>query len=361
MNPPRITRRQFNQYLAGNLAASLLPAGWPGVAWATTQAPQRLRVAAIQMTPRIGDIAANLQQAESLAREAIRQGAQWVILPEMFTSGAAFHPDMLKTIQPLAGDPAQLLARLARQDQVVVGGSFLASREGRVFNSFLLVQPDGTYQRHDKDHPTYWECCYYEGGADDGILATPIGPVGSVLCWELIRSQTARRLAGKVRLVVGGSTWWTLPDDAPADSPLRAGNLKILQNAPPAMARMLGVPVVHGAHAGRFSGYFSPSLPDVAYDSTYLGEAMIVDASGRILARRPWQAGAGVVMAEVELPAQATPTASIPDRFWLPTEMPEPWQDSWHRWQKSGGDYYREVTLNYLKTGEVREYMPELS
>lgn len=354
MNAP-ITRRQFNTFLA----ASLILAGGPRPGLAASGHPLVLRVAAIQMTPRIGDVAFNLRQAEALVHEALRLGAQWVILPEMFTSGAAFHPDMLKAITPADGEPTQLLKKLARQGNAVVGGSFLASREGHVFNSFLLAHPDGTTQWHDKDKPTYWENCYYEGGMDDGLLDTPIGPVGSVLCWEFIRSQTARRLAGKVRMVVGGSTWWTLPDDAPYDSPLRAFNLKMLKNAPPRLARMLGVPVVHGSHAGPFNGFYSPDLPDVPYDSTYLGETMIVDAKGHILARRSLEEGAGVVMADIESPAKASPADPIPDDFWIPPEMPEAWKSSWERWLKSGAHYYREVTLPYLQTGEIREYVPE--
>lgn len=350
-----MNRRQFNT----RLAASLLLAGWPGLARSASAPPARLRVAAIQMVPKLGDVAANLLQAETLAGEALDRGAQWVILPEMFTSGAAFHPDMLKAIRPLDGEPARLLSRLAREGRAVVGGSFLASRDGRVFNTFLLAHPDGTVGRHDKDRPTYWEACYYEGGSDDGVLDSPLGPVGAVLCWEAIRSGTARRLAGKVRMVVGGSTWWTLPDDAPPDSPLRADNLKMLRESPPRLARMLGVPVVHASHAGPFQGFFSPSLPDVAYDSSYLGETMIVDARGNVLGRRSQADGAGVLLAEIEVREPVTPTEAIPGTYWIPPELPEPWQDSWHRWLKSGARYYQEVTLPYLRTGEVREFVPD--
>ena len=355
MSSPVMTRRQFNRYLAG----SLLLTGCEGMSWARSQPVTRLRVAAIQMTPKVGDIAANLQQAELLARQAVRDGAQWVILPEMFTSGAAFHPDMLKAIAPLDGAPAQLLKRLAREGQVVVGGSFLASRGGHVYNTFLLAHPDGTTAQHDKDAPTYWEACYYEGGKDDGVMASPIGPVGSMLCWEFIRSRTARRLVGKVRMVVGGSTWWTLPDDAPADSPLRTDNLKMLRNSPPRMARMLGVPVIHASHAGPFQGFFSPDLPDVPYDSAYLGETMVVDGQGGVLAKRTQQEGTGVVLAEIELPIVNSPMDPIPKDFWIPPEMPEPWKESWKRWLKKGAHYYHEVTLPYLQTGELKEYFPE--
>ncbi|MFW2440705.1 MAG: carbon-nitrogen hydrolase family protein [Arenicellales bacterium] len=358
-----MSRRHFNQLLAGGLLAGSSsaygkPASHQNKA-SRKGAPMRLHVAAIQMVPELGDVSSNLMQAEHLIQQALRQGARWIILPEMFSSAAAFHDDMLKAIQPLDGSPLQLLKRLARRGNAVIGGSFLAQRKGQVFNTFVLVFPDGSFVQHDKDKPTYWENCYYTGGNDDGVLPTTVGPVGSVMCWELIRSQTARRLINKVNMVVSSSCWWTLPDDADPDSPRWEANLKMLQEAPPLLAKMLGVPVIHGSHAGSFEGFFSPELPDVPYNSSYLGEAMIVDAGGNVLASLPRNSGEGVITAEIELPHEATPSAPIPDRFWTPEQMPDDWKSAWLRWLVNGKDYYKLVTGPYLKTGRINEYTPE--
>ncbi len=122
---------------------------------------------------------------------------------------------------------------------------------------------------------------------------------------------------------------------------------------------MLGIPVIHGSHAGPFSGYWSPDLPDVPYDSTYLGEAVVVDASGNILARRTLEEGPGVACAEITLAAEPAPSEPIPESFWIREEMPEPWKASWTRWLDTGSHYYRTVTKPFLDTGEIREYVPE--
>jgi len=308
------------------------------------------------MEPKLGDVAANMEQAERLVRQAAQGGADWIVLPEMFTSAAAFHNDVLKAIQPADGAPLEMMKRLSREANAVVGGSFLASEGDGVYNAFFLVFPDGTTMRHNKDIPTYWENCYYTGGADDGVMSTPVGPVGAVLCWEFIRSQTAKRLSNKVGLVVGGSCWWTLPDDADPASPRWADNLKMLKEAPPNMARMLGVPVIHGSHAGGFEGFFSPDLPDTAYNSSYLGEASIVDATGKVLAHRSLQDGAGVVTATVAVTGNRAPSQPIPDDFWMPGEMPEDWKAAFNRWLDSGPKYYETVTLPYTRTGVLNCY-----
>ena len=363
MSTSSMSRRQFNRLLAsGLLAGSSTAYGKPESHQNIIPgngAPVRLQVAAIQMVPRLGDVSSNLMQAEHLVQQALRQGARWIILPEMFTSAVAFHDDMLKAIQPLEGAPLQLLKRLAQKGSAVIGGSFLAERKGQVFNTFVLVFPDGSFVQHDKDQPTYWENCYYRGGNDDGVLPTPVGAVGSVLCWELIRSQTARRLLNKVSMVVSSSCWWTLPDDADPESPRWAANLKMLQDAPPRMAKMLGVPLIHSSHAGSFEGFFSPELPDVAYNSSYLGETMIVDANGRVLAQLPQANGEGVISAEIVLTDNPVAKETIPDRFWVPDEMPDDWNEAWLRWLEKGKDYYDLVTRPYLQTEQVNEYIPK--
>src|SRR5246127_1395156 len=211
-----------------------------------------IRVAAVQMTAEFANVDTNLAKAERLVRVAFERGANWVILPELFSSGNAFHPEMATATRAIDGPPAELLRDLAREGDATVGGSFLAWRDGNVYNSFVLALPDGSTHRHDKDDPTFWENCYYIGGNDDGVLPTPQGDVGAVLCWEFIRSRTAARLKDRVAMVVGGSGWWQESDATPPDTPSKKLNREVMEVTPGRFAKMLGVPVVHAAHAGSF-------------------------------------------------------------------------------------------------------------
>lgn len=354
-------RRRFVTWLGATLVFASqrrAQAAAPLTSRSGTAPPLTLNVAAIQMNPKLADVDANLAQAHQLLKEAARRGARWILLPEMFTTAAAFHEDMIKASRPVDGAPARLLRDVARESNAVVGGSFLAQDRDGVHNSFLLAFPDGAVHRHDKDLPTYWETCYYQGGRDDGVLETSEGPVGVALCWEMVRSDTAKRLLGKVKMLLAGSTWWTLPEEAPSDHPLRAVNLEMLQQAPSRLARMLGVPVAHASHAGPFAGFDSPELPDVPYRSAYLGETAIIDHRGRQLARLGLAQGAGVITADIVIPDNPAPTQGIPERFWLPEQMPQEWKDAWERWFERGEDYYQTVTLAYLKTGQIPEYVP---
>jgi predicted amidohydrolase len=313
-----------------------------------------MRVAAIQMRAQVGAIARNLSSAEALVREAFRRGARWVILPEFFPSAVAFTPAMLSALQPLEGPALELMRRLAREQDGIVGGSFIAQSGKDCYNSFLLVFPDGRYFRHDKDIPTMWENSYYIGGSDDGILDTPAGPVGVAMCWELIRSRTARRLLGRVDLVVGGSCWWDLRlpvSPRYAEDQVRLRDL--LRNAPVHLAQMLGVPVVHASHAGEFEG-LTPGNESMPYNSRYLGETQITDGSGRVLAHMTYEDGEGVITADITPGKVAGDPAPIPESFWT-GELPAMAARAWEHLNPLGRQYYATTVRPILEGNAVAE------
>jgi predicted amidohydrolase len=303
-----------------------------------------MRVAAIQMEAGLGEVDLNLERAEGLVDMAVAEGAEWVVLPEFFTTAMAFDERMLGTARPLDDEPSRLLCDLAARQGITVGGSFLAIHaDGIVRNTFVLAGPDGVLGTHDKDLPTMWENCYYEPGDDDGLIETPDGSVGAALCWELIRSQTARRLRGRARLVVGGSCWWDVPDNLPGRWLWRLvhdQNMRICDRAVPLLARLVGAPVVHANWCGRTDGRWALGTP---YVTRYVQHACIVDAAGRELARRGPEEGPGVITAEVELGAPA-PSGSIPGSFWLHPENRLPhWRLMWWH-QNAHGRRYRART-----------------
>ena len=184
-----------------------------------------------------------------------------------------------------------------------------------------------------------WENSYYIGGSDDGVLATPAGPVGAALCWELIRSQTARRLVGKVNVVVGGSCWWDMRHPVPpqlVDDQARLRNF--LRQAPGELATRLGVPVVHAAQAGEFEGW-TPGNETVPFVSRFLGETQIVDGHGKVLARLAYEDGEGVVSADITPGRVEGDLAPIPQGFWT-VELPATTLQAWDHFNRLGRDYY---------------------
>lgn len=300
-----------------------------------------MKVAAVQMCAALANVRFNMDQARSLAEDAFRAGAEWVILPEFFPTAMGFHPNMNDAALPIDGPATGLLTYLAKAHDGVIGGSFISIRDQSRFNTFVMAFPDGTTYFHDKDLPTMWENCYYEGGADDGILNTPAASIGAAMCWEFIRTKTVRRLLRRVDLVVGGSCWWTLPDNWLPGFPrsLHDKNLAIMQATIPRFARMLGVPVVHAAHAGKIDCRL-PLVPGFPYRSHFLGETQIVDGTGRQLARMDYREGEGFVTADIDIRQKNLVSESVPDGFWIP-ELPAQLKLIWALQNWHGRRYYQ--------------------
>src|SRR5215211_4386242 len=101
-----------------------------------------MRVAAIQLESVVGDVEANLAACQRLADAAAREGAEWIVLPEFFTTGMGFLPELTQHSLPPDGPATALLSALAKRHGAVVGGSFLCrDADGEVRNAFLLVTP----------------------------------------------------------------------------------------------------------------------------------------------------------------------------------------------------------------------------
>jgi predicted amidohydrolase len=321
---PALSAASVSRATAG-VAPSMLASGcslamnWPVVGCrSVSHYDQGMRLAAVQLEARLAEVRANLSACEALARDAAREGAQAIALPEFFTTGAAFLPELGGAALAPDGPATAMLRRVARDECVLIGGSFLCrDPDGEVRNAFFLVGPDGLLGRHDKDLPTMWENALYVGGTDDGVIEAGEVTVGAAVCWEFMRSATARRLRGRVDLVMGGSNWWSVPRWPPRAYSRRAeaANAMTAARAPAVFGRYVGAPVAHGAIAGDFACPM-PELPLATYRGFFEGGAQIADADGRVLARRERSEGPGFVIADVQA-RRSTPREQVPERFWL--------------------------------------------
>lgn len=279
----------------------------------------RITVAAIQPRLEIGEVDRNLARIEDLIRQAHREHSpELIVAPEAMTSPTVYHPSLRAVARPVDGAPYQLLVRLARELDCLVGGGFVARRGDDTRGTYVLAEPDGTTHLHDKDQPSMWENHYYTPGHDDGLFTTALGTLGCPMGFEWNRSRTARRLRGRVALLAGGSNWWSYPNWPPLDPWLGRDhqyNVAVAREMPAWQARAVGAPAVIASHVGAITCR-TPLLPGVPWKTILVGESQVVDHDGRVLARMSYDDGEGYVAAEVTL-GPVAPAAPIPDGFWM--------------------------------------------
>lgn len=301
-----------------------------------------MRVAAVQLDVALGETGSNLAECERLARQAAAEGAELVALPEFFTTGMAFLPELADAALAPDGAATEMLTGLARELGIWLGGSFLCrDPDGHVRNAYLLVAPGGGIAgRHDKDLPTMWENAFYVGGDDDGVIDAGPFTAGAAVCWEFMRSATARRLRGRVDVVVGGSNWWSVPSWRPRalSREMESRNAATALRAPARFGRLVGAPVVHGAICGEVSCPM-PELPALRYEGHLEGGALVAGADGALLALRRREEGSSIAIAEIEV--GRTPAAEEPpDRYWLHRRGPIP-TIAWHTQRLHGRRWYK--------------------
>ncbi|WP_299416004.1 N-carbamoylputrescine amidase [uncultured Sulfitobacter sp.] len=151
------------------------------------------------------DRAHNLDTAEELVREAAGQGAQVILLQELFAD-----PYFCKTQNPahfdlaMSADEPNWLGRfaaLAEELSVVLPISFFERSGQTYFNSVVVYDADGSdlglYRKsHIPQGPGYEEKFYFSNG-DSGfrVYETAYGCLGVGICWDQWFPEAARAMA----------------------------------------------------------------------------------------------------------------------------------------------------------------------
>lgn len=167
---------------------------------------RNITVAAIQMRC-VPDPAENLRTAERLVRQAAGQGAQVVLLPELFEREYFCQQrryDFYAYATPTDENPAvQMGIRLARELHIVLPISFFERDCNNFYNTVACIDADGTllgtYRKtHIPDDHYYQEKFYFTPG-DTGfrVFRTKFGCIGVGICWDQWFPETARAMAVK--------------------------------------------------------------------------------------------------------------------------------------------------------------------
>src|SRR6516225_10636658 len=164
-----------------------------------------VRVAAIQATPAILDASASVDKAVGLLADAAAQGVQLAVLPETFVplypsnawarQAAAFsgQDELWERLWHESVDvPGPLVDRLveACRSHSILCAIGINEREsqrpGSLYNTLLLLGPQGLLLRHRKLMPTMHERLFHGIGAGGDLdpVDTPVGRIGGLICWE---------------------------------------------------------------------------------------------------------------------------------------------------------------------------------
>ena len=167
----------------------------------------KCRIAIVQAAPVLFDKEACTQKAVQLIRTAAGQGAELVVLPELFIPGYPYGMTFGFTVGArsqegrtnwkryydnsilVPGEETDTLAQLAGELGVYVsiGVSERDPVTATLYNTNLVFSPEGKLDAvHRKLKPTGSERVVWGDGNQDyfPVTQTPWGPMASLICWE---------------------------------------------------------------------------------------------------------------------------------------------------------------------------------
>jgi N-carbamoylputrescine amidase len=164
----------------------------------------RVTVAVVQMScgPQKGP---NVAKAVSRIAEAAAAGANVICLQELFAGHYPCQTEdhrQFDEAEPIPGPTSEAIAAAARDNRVVVVGSFFERRAPGVYhNTAVIYDADGStagmYRKmHIPDDPLFYEKFYFTPG-DLGFKSfdTRFGKVGTCVCWDQWFPEAARLTA----------------------------------------------------------------------------------------------------------------------------------------------------------------------
>ncbi|MEA2453362.1 MAG: nitrilase [Actinomycetota bacterium] len=269
---------------------------------------ETVKVAAIQAAPVILDADATIDKALGLLHRAADDGVQLAVFPETFVSvypsGAWGHQaaqfggfdemwERLWASSIEVPGPAvdKLVAACAERDILCAIGinEREIERPGSLYNSMLLLGPDGLLIKHRKLVPTMHERLFHGpgDGTDLDVAKTKLGRIGGLICWE------NRMPLARYELYSKGVQIWVAPTADDSDGWLASMRHIAIESG----AFVISVPQYIDRTA--FPADFPVPLPD---DQVFgRGGAAIIEPRGGEVIAGPLYDEEGIVTATIDL------------------------------------------------------------
>ncbi|MFN0170992.1 MAG: carbon-nitrogen hydrolase family protein [Bryobacteraceae bacterium] len=168
-----------------------------------------VRVAAVAVDSRPGEVEQNLEKIGRWCARAAAEGARLVLFQELSLTGfvpnhpvgdhAAWLREALQAArrmaQPVDGPAVEGLTAIAKANGLWVAAGLLEDAGNLLHNTHVLAGPGGVVGTWRKLHVPMFEMPFYNGGAEARAAETPFGRVGVNICFDALLPESTRLLA----------------------------------------------------------------------------------------------------------------------------------------------------------------------
>ncbi len=159
----------------------------------------RVKIAAVQMNPKITANRENLDKILHEARAAAGNGADLVVFPECALTGYVFasREEAIRFMESIPGPSTDRLADCCQELGVHIIFGLLEIDGDRCFNAAALVGPQGLVGKYRKNHLPFLGVDRFldPGDSPFRVHRTPVGNIGLHICYDCNFPESARVMA----------------------------------------------------------------------------------------------------------------------------------------------------------------------
>jgi N-carbamoylputrescine amidase len=173
-------------------------------------AARTVSVALAQLTGEPYEPERNRERTIEVARRSFAQGADIVVLPELIVPGYVADPERLRPIaEELDGPTVEAWRQTSAEGAGYLCGGFCEREGERLFNTAVVVGPEGVVLHYRKLHPFADEKhCFTPGDRGLPVAELSFGKVGLCVCYDLRFVETLRALSLQGAELVCVPTAW---------------------------------------------------------------------------------------------------------------------------------------------------------
>jgi len=245
---------------------------------------QLIRIAAVSMNSQLGKPEQTLAAIAGWCERAAAEKAELVLFPELLVHGHCT-PNTWELAEPVPDGPSvKRLLQLARHHQIFLSVGLSEKERDIVYNTQVLLGPQGYIGKQRKIHLSRDEVLFYKGGRELPVYDIGKCKVGAVICYDNMFPELARTLAlrgADILLMPHAARLKMWEDTAESEAAARRYSFEFLRGYA-LRARENACFAILADQVGR-SGYVDAYPPNHPNQPHHAGAAIVFGPDGEII------------------------------------------------------------------------------